>query len=60
VVLSGVLGARADLRRRVLAACARLGIGTPIADDPLGDAAPVMGAASLAADLVLAAIAPAR
>jgi hypothetical protein len=55
-----VLGARADLRRRVLAACARLGIGTPIADDPLGDAAPVMGAASLAADLVLAAIAPAR
>jgi predicted NBD/HSP70 family sugar kinase len=60
VILSGLLGARADLRARVAEASARLGIDTPLADDPLGDAAPVMGAASLAADLVLAAIAPAR
>jgi predicted NBD/HSP70 family sugar kinase len=60
VVLSGLLGARADLRSRVVAACARIGIDPPLAEDPLGDAAPVMGAAALAADLVLGAIAPER
>jgi predicted NBD/HSP70 family sugar kinase len=58
VVLSGVLGARDDLRARVVGECERLELEPAIADDPLGDAAPVMGAASLAADLVLAAIAP--
>jgi predicted NBD/HSP70 family sugar kinase len=59
VVLSGVIGARADLRGRVAGECERREIDLPLADDPLGDAAPVLGAAALAADLVLDAIAPA-
>lgn len=59
VILSGALGARSDLRRRVVAACADLHLDIAVADDPLGDAATVMGAAALAADLVLAALAPA-
>jgi predicted NBD/HSP70 family sugar kinase len=60
VVLSGVLGARSDLRAGVAAELERLEVGVTLAEDPLGDAAPVLGAASLAADLVLAAIAPTR
>jgi predicted NBD/HSP70 family sugar kinase len=59
-VLSGALGARPDLHARVAAECARLDIGAVPAEDPLGDAAPVLGAAALAADLVLDAVAPAR
>jgi predicted NBD/HSP70 family sugar kinase len=59
-VLSGALGARSDLHARVVAECHRLEIGTVPAVDPLGDAAPVLGAAALAADLVLEAVAPAR
>ena len=60
VVLSGALGARAELHALVAAECRRLGIDAVPAEDPLGDAAPVLGAAALAADLVLAAIAPSR
>jgi len=60
VVLSGVLGARPDLHVRVAGECERLGVEVALADDPLGDSAPVLGAASLAADLVVAAIAPTR
>ncbi|MGT2425623.1 ROK family protein [Amnibacterium kyonggiense] len=60
VVLSGALGARRELHGRVVEACRRLGVEPLPAEDPLGDAAPVLGAASLAADLVLDAIAPLR
>ena len=60
VVLSGVLGSRPELHAHVVDACRDLGIETLPAEDPLGDAAPVLGAAALAADLVLDAIAPAR
>jgi predicted NBD/HSP70 family sugar kinase len=60
VVLSGVLGARDELRHRVVAEVAERGLQLAIAEDPLGDAAPVLGAAALAADLVLAALAPTR
>ena len=59
-VLSGALGARPDLHARVVAECHRLDIGTVPSVDPLGDAAPVLGAAALAADLVLEAVAPVR
>jgi predicted NBD/HSP70 family sugar kinase len=58
VVLSGVLGARSELHARVTEECARLDVQATPAEDPLGDAAPVLGAAALAADLVLDAIAP--
>lgn len=60
VVLSGALGARRELHALVVAECRRLGVEPAPAEDPLGDAAPVLGAASLAAELVLDAIAPAR
>lgn len=60
VVLSGAVGARRDLHARVAATCERLGIAVVPAEDPLGDAAAVMGAAALAAELVLAAMAPER
>jgi predicted NBD/HSP70 family sugar kinase/biotin operon repressor len=60
VVLSGVVGARPELHARVLEACRVLGIDTPPDEDPFGDAAPVLGAAALAAELVLDAIAPTR
>lgn len=58
VVLSGALGARPELHDRVVAACARQGVEPVPEPDPLGDAAPVLGAAALAADLVLGALAP--
>ncbi|RIX30024.1 ROK family transcriptional regulator [Amnibacterium setariae] len=60
VVLSGTVGARPALHRRVVAEADRLGLGVEVAEDPLGDAAPVLGAAGLAADLVLDAVAPVR
>ena len=60
VVLSGSLGGRPELHEGVAAECERLDIDVVPAEDPLGDAAAVMGAAGLAADLVLDAIAPAR
>lgn len=59
VVLSGALGARPELHSRVTEECTRLGTAVPAAD-PLGDAATVLGAAALAAELVLDAIAPPR
>jgi predicted NBD/HSP70 family sugar kinase/biotin operon repressor len=59
-VLSGALGARPELHARVAAECLRLDIDVVPDVDPLGDAAPVLGAAALAADLVLDAIAPTR
>lgn len=60
VVLSGALGGRPELHVRVAAESERLGSGVVLADDPLGDAAAVLGAAGLAADLVLGALAPER
>ncbi|MBW4042648.1 MAG: ROK family protein [Acidobacteria bacterium] len=60
VVLSGALGGRPELHARVVSECARLGAGSVPAEDPLGDAAAVLGAAALAAHLVLDAVAPSR
>ena len=56
VVLSGTLGGRPEVRRRVESACAGLGLEIPISEDPLGDAAAVLGATWLAADRVVAAL----
>jgi predicted NBD/HSP70 family sugar kinase len=58
VVLSGVLGARPELHALVAAECDRLDTEVVLAEEALGDAATVLGATALAADLVLDAIAP--
>jgi predicted NBD/HSP70 family sugar kinase len=60
VVLSGALGARPELHAAVVAECRRRGIEAVPAEDPLGDAAPTLGATALASALVLDAIAPER
>lgn len=60
VVLGGLLGGRPQIRERVVAALRRDGVDVPVTEDPLGDAGAVLGAAWLAADRVLAALAPLR